>query len=296
MKVYPTFPVGSDQDNDLGTAKSWVKDKSAIKVDVVDNSPIKQIRLLSLEHRGQGGRAYKVLIDGKYYVDMREDVLIDVMLTQSVADGILGGEFIWAKHGTQMRLVRIGSELHKLLAKSNELKDKPKINKSDLEIGGIYRSRKGDHGIFLGYVNTTSFAKLSNQSSAFSFRKTPIKKAMLFYEPPRHLKPTDAFDNLDLKSYHYRFTIRKTHNFLEKTGDVVISVDYVDMLRKFAAKSIKEDILRFTGHKPPPNNWTKMDDSNLASRVCHYSEKLNLSKFGDPLLDPFDIKKFLVFS
>jgi hypothetical protein len=63
----------------------------------VENTP-KKIRVFTLEHRAEGGRAYKVVTEDGYYFDMREGVLLDTLVHCGCeADGTLGGEFVSAR-------------------------------------------------------------------------------------------------------------------------------------------------------------------------------------------------------
>lgn len=311
VTVYPTYPVGSDLEKDLEKAKQWAEGKrtqwdlkqkkhvistDSVSVETFDNGEIKDVKVLSMEHRGNGGRAYKILVDGKYYVDLREDVLLDIMLKTGISPGgILGGTFTWAKLGNQLRIVRIGSELHSLIEDSNKKKSYPKIGKKDLKVGGIYQSRKGERGVFLGYVNSMSYL---DKNDGFTFARVPIKKQMLFFEP---FHDSDVQSELDRSGRHMKdmrwfFKIMKSHTFIEKIGEVKIDKDYVDIVRQFSIKEIKDDILEFTGHKAPEHAFAKMHKSTLISNVCYNSIKLNLSRYGEPLQEPFEIKKFLLFS
>jgi hypothetical protein len=84
------------------------------------NNPITNIRVAGLETRGNGGRAYKVVIDDLYYFDLREDVLLEAMIECGInKGGILNGEYIWVKIRSHMKLIRVGSPLHKEMIKAN---------------------------------------------------------------------------------------------------------------------------------------------------------------------------------
>lgn len=312
VSVYPTFPVAEGDEKTLERAEKWARDKCVVydpatnklipdgtKVEIVtvENDPIRNVKVLSLEGRGNGGRAYKIVVDDKYYVDMREDVMMDVMLQVGIEPGgSLNGVFIWAKLGNQLRLVRIGSELHKLLEESNKKKELPKLKKNDFEIGGIYQSRKGDKGIFLGYVNTIAFKNDDTSTDHFAFLHTKIKKVMLFFEPYHHSDTAKELATSEMKNSQWFFKIMKTTNYIEKIGQVTIDKDYVKLLREHAVKEIKDDILEYTGHKQPEHTWNKMTARSLASNICYASTKLNISKYDEPMRDPFNIKKFLLFS
>jgi hypothetical protein len=311
-KVLPAFPTDNDE-NMLRRAHEWAEQagylqkKKSTHADVVDNLPIKNVRVLSLEHRGQGGRAYKVVI-GKYYVDLREDVLMDTLLQTGIdPGGILRGEYVWARTHSHMKLVRVGSELHRLIVEFQSKKDIQPIEKNNLEIGGVYRTRKKDKSIFIGYVNTTTlreskivFSKgkaiYDSKVPVFSFKKTPIKKAMLFYEVVDCESMNDNVKSMSTADNHYRFKIKKTHNFIEKTERVKIPEGVVVSLRNTAIKAIKENILKYAGRSSHSGPFTRMSEHQLQSSIAYASEFLNIYESGTTPIEVFDVKKYLLFS
>lgn len=315
VKVLPAFPVDSTDDKTMQRAKSWAaqgewdpntyQHKPATpQIEEVDNKPIKDVKVLSLEQRGNGGRAYKALI-GKYYVDLREDVLMDTLLQAGVAPGgILQGEYVWAKSGSQMKLVRIGSELHRLIAEFESKKDIKPVGKKDLEVGGVYRDRKKNTAIFVGYVNTTVFKKeefptwseRSYKKPTFNFPRSEIKKAMLFYEVYDFEGLDKSVKQMKSKDSDYQFKIKKSHTYIEKIKNVTIPDDLIPYLRNKATKVIKNMILEYTGHKQPKQGYAAADGWTLSEYISYHSEHLNLYPFGGEPVDLFDVKKFLLFS
>jgi hypothetical protein len=92
-----------------------------------DNIPIRDLRIVSLEQRGEG-RAYKVLLDGNFIYDLREDVLFDVMTNEGIGKGaILKGSFIFAVVQSHMKLIRVGSKLHRMCQEIQDRKMKGNI-------------------------------------------------------------------------------------------------------------------------------------------------------------------------
>jgi len=80
-------------------------------IEVIDckNDFIKCVRIIGLEVRKQGGRAWKCLINDKYLVDMREDVLLDTMINSGIKPGAnLPGDYIFAMISSQMKLIYAG--------------------------------------------------------------------------------------------------------------------------------------------------------------------------------------------
>lgn len=117
-----------------------------------ENEPMRGIRILDLEHRGQGGRAYKVILpNGTHYVDLREDVLLDtIMYTGISAGGLLNGEFVFARVGAEMKLVRVGSKLHDELVEATKVRKTPVITLDTLVPGHAYETKGGMICVYLG--------------------------------------------------------------------------------------------------------------------------------------------------
>lgn len=166
-KVRAAFPV--EDGKKLDTAISW-SDLTNPPIDVLENTPIQNIRVASLEHRGNGGRAYKVIINDLYYVDMREDVILDTMITCGIEKGaVLKGEYVWAKYGAQMKLVRVGSQMHVEAMKNPDPSDMKEIKPGDIEVGGVYESKSGNKLMYLGAFSTYYFMQ-SERSGYFVSR------------------------------------------------------------------------------------------------------------------------------
>lgn len=310
--VLPAFPADNGDEKMLGTATHWAEGygynqpKNPVTKDIQDNKPIKDVRVLKLEHRGQGGRAYKVVANN-YFVDLREDVLMDAMLVSGIAPGgILQGEFIWAKMGSQMKLVRIGSEVHRLIVEYDSKKDIKPVGKLALEVGGIYQTRKKEKAIFLGYVNTIifkskdkrpSWEKGKNYKASFDYEQKPIKKAMMFYSLYSH----EAIEvgTKDFKSSH-RYTIKKSHTYIEKVGNTdstnAVPDNAIELLRASYVKDMKERLVELTGKAPPRQPYAQINDAWMEESIAYHSEHLNLYKFGEEPVALFDAKKLLLFS
>jgi hypothetical protein len=308
-KVLPAFPIDDSNVAQRGTATSWAEDggwdkpKKVAHYDTVDNVPITGVKVFSLEERGQGGRAYKAVI-GNYYVDLREDVLMDTLLQAGVEKGgILLGEFVWAKMKSQMRLIRVGSELHRMILDFDSKKDWKPVGKNDLEVGGVYQTRKKDWAIFLGYINTTLFIDKNKAQSYtpgykadFDFGRTPIKKAMLFHKILNLSKLNEELDNIKVKEDLYKFEIKKTHNFIEKVDQVELPDGIIESIRLRITREMKARILELTGHGPRKVGYGKIDDRWLHNAIAYHSDHLNMYKYGATPVEPFEVKKFLLFS
>lgn len=205
QEVIPAFCCEADNPKTNETAKSWASpshwDDKKWKAQIVeyDNSPIdgSRIKIIGLEHRSQGGRAYKVVIDNKYYFDFREDVLLDTILECGInKGGILNGEFIWGRVGSQMKLIRYNSELHKELLSAQKRKQLKKIPNKELVVGDLYTNSKRDENLmFLGrYKGSLAFISLYDDDE---YRSVCLKKSHSLREKVKKIKDRDI-DNFIL--------------------------------------------------------------------------------------------------
>ena len=129
-----------------------VKLKGAVSQFQVDNVPVSAI-LESLEIRGEGGRAYKVRVPelSNLYFDLREDQLMATILEAGIEKGgLLKGKYVFGVAGSQMKLILVGSQLHKNMILSTKERGKKKLTK--LIPGNSYQSRTKTK-LYLGRIN-----------------------------------------------------------------------------------------------------------------------------------------------
>jgi len=115
------------------------------------------VRILDLDRRSQGGRAYKIIIkveDGHEFIcDLREDTLLDVIKNKGIhAGGKLNGNFSWVMVGSQCTLIRIDSDIWKEAESQMVAKSQKIIPKKSLEFGHLYSSSGGNFAIFISEV------------------------------------------------------------------------------------------------------------------------------------------------
>lgn len=179
---YRAYPVASTsvQTN----AKSWAGE-SGLREEF-SNVRFDHVVLTDLEMRGDGGRAYKVLLthEGKSYeFDFREDVLMDVIRAGGIeGGGRLNGEFEFVRNGSNVRLELVGSAEYlkakeayeKSLNPEKKVKS-PKIKKSELVPGRVYATDAayGSHFLYLGERYVDGYT---------DFTKKKPNKVMLFVE------------------------------------------------------------------------------------------------------------------
>lgn len=263
--VSEAFPIDATNKKTLETAMSWAGRRNyydkgpeiAPKITEVANDPIPTLEIVSLDIRSEGGRAWKVLIHGTYYVDLREDVLLDSLRNGSgVVRGELTGPFVWCIVGSHMKLVRVGSKLHDAVIEAGERRDSKNVTGAALKAGDIYENRKGEKFVFLGLVDSDRY-EVTNEderrrhysSSNFvpHFKKVEERSIQLwgglagYWKSPqelfkvqeRHANSGSAGTNL------YHITTVKKKAVVGKTGSMKLPADYIEKIRELALLEIR---------------------------------------------------------
>lgn len=171
VEVYEAFPVDSERE-DKSTPESWAtkrfpyvngERKEPIPPVVFKyNNKFDNIRIVEIDHRGNGGRAYKVIInapDGKkFFIDLREKALLDTILHAGIRpEGYLNGEFAFVRDKSQTNLVRCDSKEYQEAIEISRLKTTQKaIPTKELKPMTLYQRGVGDKEYVLyvgeGYV------------------------------------------------------------------------------------------------------------------------------------------------
>lgn len=233
-KVREIFVTDQEREKTHETASYWLngvysKDPNhSLKCKVLDNIPNKEItdlRILTLEIRGQGGRAYKVsatIGDIKNACfDLREDVLLECIHEGILKkDGYIDGKFIFAKIESQMKIIRVGSFLHKCVLNYQNTKSLGNIK--DLSVGTVYEDLKGNKFLYQGKMWTYEYkTKYEYCDPYMEFSN----KIILVYD----LKPIRVHVLHEIYCYNNKFSYnlmaRKNVNFkviseFQNVGDI----------------------------------------------------------------------------
>lgn len=192
VKATPTFVVDATNPKTCASAEYWARnapkvwctitnkyvDSAPKDIEVIerDNTPVDSVRIVGLDIRGNGGRAYQALVDEKYLVDMREDVILDSMLHVGIgANGIMHGSYIFAQINSEMKIIRVGSKLHELMVQSTDFSARKAI--TSLVPGHVYSS-KTKTVLYIGEVWHTPITATSRNyyEIASLTAGTPVKK------------------------------------------------------------------------------------------------------------------------
>lgn len=312
IDVTPAFIADAGSEKSIATGKRWAsRGNFTPVVEIKKNVPIKDVVVCSLEHRGQGGAAYKVIADG-VYVDCREDVIMDAMLQEGVSKGgILGGEYIWVKLAAHSRLIRVGSALHDKVKLIVNRKLLPVIATKDLVPGNIYATKKDERALFLGTVNTSSLDVVRGQgvqgaisfSSNLEFVEKQISNHLLFVRIPEYGEKnvrkfieiaSDSSDKNQWRNIISWTTIvrPKDHKYVAAVGTMDPN-GLIEMLRTKARNEIREAFSYMSTGKSK-QGWQYHKD-NLAYDIARNSAVANMYDVGGVALAPFDYEQLLNF-
>lgn len=164
-----TYPVDAANKRRLESARDWAgfkptsgrftsNPRGTYDEEEIENTP-RLYRIINLEERGEGGRAYKVSdLENRVY-DLREDALLDSWKIAGMnPGGELNAEFVWTLQGSEMKLCVVGSKTHQRLVEedakfeSDEVAGLNKIKTTTkYEVGKTYSTPNGTtHYIYLG--------------------------------------------------------------------------------------------------------------------------------------------------
>lgn len=155
-EIKPSFICDKDSKTAHETAKNWASGYGRTRPynhEDRPNEPWEGLKVWDLEVRGNGGRAYKVITPDGLYLDLREDTFLEAMMTYGIGvGGELPGQYVFAMMASQMRLVRVGSDLHTALVNTTDRKKIAVIGARELKVGGVYRDKAGNVEVFCGHV------------------------------------------------------------------------------------------------------------------------------------------------
>lgn len=265
-EVIPCFPADADSADNVAQGLKWGKQQNlfdrrseAAPDQVVEDNLPRRLTVVGLEKRMEGGRSFKVVDEKARLFDLREDVLLETLLGVGVSKGgHLGGEFVFARVGSQMRLVRVGSTLHGEMLKTEKRRQSKNVKETELVVGGIYANRR-ELVIYLGQIDTvedfisetdhhrmftaqatSEHRKLKGVSAAVEKRvkvrgehlSVPVAKYM-------QLEPERALQNALLNAANSSsFQFGKTISAVELVGRLEVPDNIIERLRMRALENV----------------------------------------------------------
>ena len=296
----PVFIADGDNKKNNETGKKWrqanVWNIDKIKMDVpgldfkeevaTDNHAFR-IKIVGLEYRSRSGRAYKALmLENNFYIDLREDVLLDVVRHCTINKGIPDCDFMWARIGSEMKIVRIGSVLHNAAIEADKYNSAKKLNVKLLESGDVCLDKDGVPHVYLGPCNTKKAYLVGNERRDGRPVVSKIEEihSTAWLTLPKHLVPewkgktlSAAIDMIGNDICFYT-TLKKTISYKEKAGHLETDPATVfAKIRNNTLDKVRASVLeneRYYAGRPPEAKARTLEN------IVYYYEMLCLTGEG----------------
>ncbi|MCK9154499.1 MAG: hypothetical protein M0P12_00145 [Paludibacteraceae bacterium] len=284
----PGFVFETGNKKTEGTARSWAfgwsfdneeyqKALNENRILNQKNVPTCGYRLVGLEKRCEGGRAWKVLDSRGNLFDLREDVLLDILQNAGVENGIIKADLLWATVGSQMKLIRKGSSLHqRILDYTSDMKV-PKVK--EFEVGHVYTDAKGEiNQVFVGYYDAVNFNK---------GKTVRYKNGLVFYRLYYCREDKDRQQDLNLCDW-WRLSIKKSSALTKDLGILKIPEIFLTKCRKniWTCSS-----LTLSSYEERRNQYSYGRHPYGYSYEHHLGESsflFNMEDFADTIVDNID--------
>jgi len=262
--VYDTFPYNPESKTTGTTVLEWASrsryyDKKQEEPVIVHrvNVPF-FVTIVDLEHRCEGGRAYKVIDDGNRQFDLREDQILEVFrLSGLQAGGRVNGRFVWGTAGSQTKMVLVGGELYNEMKEETEKAKQLIVNRklgvaprtNTLQVGHVYKKHDQSCHLYIGKVfvgddnkpmyafvqipvEPTSYASIELDGIEGSGWSQRSKDAIVWYKGV-HWNDVAVRERCEKLFYEYEYncTFLSSPKFDEEVVDLV-DVDYATEIRE----------------------------------------------------------------
>lgn len=258
------------------------------------------VRILDLDRRSQGGRAYKIIIkveDGHEFIcDLREDTLLDVIKNSSIErGGYLLGNFSWVMVGSQCTLVRIGSDIWNEAQKQNVAKAAKKIPNASLKFGHLYMTAGGDLAIFIAKVYQKTYQVDLNRSSLIPSESTI--SSLLFCNVNNKEDAQNVNDSILSGAKTYLWNFKNNHSFRIDQGKVLddsLTPEIVlQYFRNLRTNNLSEKISELNKRRNGPPRSRSVYESDLWYLTTYAKEAstaLSLDELSSTPIALFDQK------
>lgn len=271
VEVSPAYISDAENKKTLASATRWAQRPNYTpETFAYDNNPIRGVKIVGYSHRSEGGGSYNAIVYDKFYVDFRDDVMLDVIINSKIDKGVILDDFIWARVGSNMKLVRVGSWLHGQMVEATAQDATKPIE--DLVFGGVYESKSGDTAIFLGsHPNLVSYSLTKESGRAWNnpnptIKKTDYKTALVF-----HRVYLNAISKqFEFRPSYHNVDIKKSHSYRKKVGDVIVPLNWKAQIWNELSSSI-------SARAPRTSSWGKKEYGYWRD-IAYYSSALSLVK------------------
>lgn len=234
------------------------------KVITVPNNVLTNLQVVGMSSHRSIDDQVAVLLPNGFVVELGRDSFMEAILNEGVQKGgYLTGQWVWAKVPGGMKLIRLGTGIHRAILDYQKRDSKARLDVKTMVPGQLYKTSDNKYAIFCGFINTQTIRVRQhpadkeltagrrynrndrNPAVRFDVQFNPAKLATLWYDGWRIDENTEqkelqhiVTEMLDRHSC-YSFKAIKKHQYVEHVPDLKADVPD-DVIMQIRNKAIEE--------------------------------------------------------
>jgi len=260
-----------------------------IKIEVIDNTNIHNIQLdCSNSH------SMRCTVHGAYNVPFTKLSLLETIKKSCVrGGGKIIGDFIWIKIESELKLIRIGSDVHSAAMRAISRRNSKKIPTKELVPGNIYETSAGRKYLFVDFVDVKIFhwksSKIVDPYGEGNLIISEKSKKLFFIEMKVYVEDKKFFSSLeenDFEILKYRSRIQNDHSFVNVVSKYKLQKSFINNFRNYYRGLMKQYFIDVS--------LGKLSKNYITNYLVNYSIYFNIKKNKEVIKD-FEYKKYLAF-
>ena len=174
--TYDTHDAASKKRID--TVKNWYGSE---KMCNLDNPPLSGFTFVDVVSRYRTQNKLMRVFDPRgFIVEVSIDILLEIMQSATIKNGIIQEKCFWARKGAENILIPENTPLHEQYLSETVLSKAANISTKNLKVGGLYINKDGKKYFYLGKL-VLKVDKENTSSTAFTKYSDLVKNKYEFY-------------------------------------------------------------------------------------------------------------------
>lgn len=174
--TYDTHDAASKKRID--TVKNWYGSE---KMCNLDNPPLSGFTFVDVVSRYRTKNKLMRVFDPRgFIVEVSIDILLEIMQSATIKNGIIQEKCFWARKGAENILIPENTPLHEQYLSETVLSKAANISTKNLKVGGLYINKDGKKYFYLGKL-VLKVDKENTSSTAFTKYSDLVKNKYEFY-------------------------------------------------------------------------------------------------------------------
>lgn len=174
--TYDTHDAASKKRID--TVKNWYGSE---KMCNLDNPPLSGFTFVDVVSRGRTKNKLMRVFDPRgFIVEVSIDILLEIMQSATIKNGIIQEKCFWARKGAENILIPENTPLHEQYLSETVYAKAANISTKNLKVGGLYINKDGKKYFYLGKL-VLKVDEENTSSTAFTKYSDLVKNKYEFY-------------------------------------------------------------------------------------------------------------------